>query len=81
MFAGYVQKPPDRYSSLFDSRDDEDISDIPDSIEELLEEARHKQYDMPTMLRRMKSMVHLNYPHGNCAHCWLFQPDDFRLVL
>lgn len=53
---GFVQKKADKYSSLFEYRG-EDITEIPDSMEALLEEARHKQYDMPTLLRRMKSMV------------------------
>ncbi|KAG0584721.1 hypothetical protein KC19_3G230300 [Ceratodon purpureus] len=52
-------KSQDKYSSLFDNRN-EDITDIPDSMDALIEEARHKQYDMPTLLRRMKSMVENN---------------------
>ena len=55
----HAQKTEDKYSSLFDNRND-DVGDIPDSMEALMEEARSKQYDMPTLLRRMRSMVRSN---------------------
>lgn len=53
-------KAPDKYTSILEYRSENDVIDIPDSIEALLEEARSKQYDMPTLLRRMKSMVEDN---------------------
>jgi hypothetical protein len=37
--------------------------DLPESVEALVEEARKKQYDMPTLLIQLKAMV--------CANCQL----------
>ncbi|XP_024364478.1 probable galacturonosyltransferase 13 isoform X2 [Physcomitrium patens] len=50
----------DKYSALLQYRSEKELTDIPDTIEALLIEARSKQYDMPTLLRRMKSMVEVN---------------------
>lgn len=63
-----LQKAPDKYSSLLEYRNENEVTNIPDSIEALLEEARSKQYDMPTLLRRMKSMVCFSILCGNWAH-------------
>lgn len=51
-----VQKVPDRYSVLLGSTI-QTAAELPESIEALVEEARMKQYDMPTLLMQLKGMV------------------------
>ncbi len=51
-----VQKVPDRYSLLLGSTI-QTAAELPESIEALVEEARMKQYDMPTLLLQLKGMV------------------------
>lgn len=53
-----VQKVEDKYSALLEYKNEKELTDVPDTIEALLTEARNRQYDMATLLRRMKSMVH-----------------------
>lgn len=51
-----VQKVPDQYSVLLGSTI-QSAAELPESIEALVEEARMKQYDMPTLLMQLKGMV------------------------
>lgn len=56
------QKPLDSYSALLEPRRTDETIDLPESIEALVTEARAKHYDMPTLLRLMKSMVCFHRP-------------------
>ncbi|KAH8971409.1 hypothetical protein BDL97_02G140100 [Sphagnum fallax] len=52
-------KVPDQYSVLLGSTI-QSAAELPESIEALVEEARLKQYDMPTLLMQLKGMVEAN---------------------
>ncbi len=57
-----MQKASDQYSVLLAPASRTAV-DLPESVEALVEEARKKQYDMPTLLIQLKAMV--------CANCQL----------
>lgn len=74
------QKPLDSYSALLEPRRADETVDLPESIEALVKEARAKQYDMPTLLRLMKSMVRIHRPSLCLFAHFMSRSYKFRLL-
>ncbi len=68
-----MQKASDQYSVLLAPASRTAV-DLPESVEALVEEARKKQYDMPTVLIQLKAMVcasslpSFHTPHFSCLY-------------